>query len=196
MKISLNSLLAVIASIFGIILFADWCWSQYSLSFPEISPKEQSSPSSSPPRFVIKNVSPYFWMKDVHLVCGIETASFDIGEGRNFGIWFPVTSGSSNPAIAPGNSAEYRCDPSDYLKTQNGRISLFGLTTEHPIENLSAIRLIAAETWIGVTYKTFWWPSERQTISHHWRLNPNTFKWEEIRPVYIERLAPTGNRVC
>ena len=174
----------VLTIIFGIILFADWSWTQYNQTFPEISPKEEGSSSSSPPPFIIKNPSPYFWMDDVHLICGVWSAFYDIGEGRKVGTSEPVTSGISNPPIAPGASVEYLCDPSAYLKIDNGRRSFFGLTTEHPIENPSSIRLAAAEIWIGVTYKTVWWPRKRQATSSHWRLKPNTFKWEEIRPVY------------
>jgi hypothetical protein len=86
-------------------------------------------------------------MNDVHLVCAIDTAAFDV-----IGFAFPVTSGLSNPPIDPGTTAEYRCDPNDYLKFENGKVSLLGMTTERPMDGVSSVRLSEATVRIGVKY--------------------------------------------
>jgi len=168
----------------GLVAFVDFCRDQYGRTIPEIAPKEDTSVTRLPPIFVVKNASPYFSMNDVHLLCGIETASFDVGGGKHLGFASPITSGVSNPSIPPGKNAEYRCDPNSYLKFENGRISLLGMTTEHPMEGVSNVRLSDATVWIGVGYRTFLWPKERQTKSNVWKYDPDTFRWNEIRPIF------------
>jgi len=176
----------IAASVFGIILFVVWCGDQYDKTSPEISPKENADVSHSPPAFIVKNISPYFWMTNVQLICGIDLAAFDVGARGPVGFSIPVTSGKSNPPIKPYKSVEYHCNPSDYLKFENGKISLMGLTTASPLEGATAseARLIQAEVWIGVKYRIFWLSNEREFVSPMWKYHSASASWEEIRPTY------------
>jgi hypothetical protein len=172
--------------VLGIILFADWCRDQYEKTTPEIVPKDNAAASHSPPAFIVRNVSPYFWMTNVQLICGIDSAAFDVGASGPVGFSIPVTSGKLNPPIRPHKSVEYRCDPSDYLKFENGKIWLLGMTSVAPLDGATAsqARLIQAEIWIGVKYRIFWLSNEREFVSPMWKYHSASAAWEEIRPTY------------
>src|SRR5271156_4715631 len=63
----------------GLVALADFARDQYAKTIPEIAPKEETTATRSPSVFIIKNASPYFDMNEVRLLCGIDTASFDVG---------------------------------------------------------------------------------------------------------------------
>jgi hypothetical protein len=173
----------LIAAVFGIILFVDWARDQYAKTIPEIAPKESEASSRTPPAFIVKNVSPYFAMgSDVQLICGIDSATFEVN-GKRIGFGIPVTSGISNPPIVPGKTAEYRCDPSAYMKVENGGISLMGLLAKMPDTVGAELRLTEAIVRVAVKYRTL--GLARESISEMWKLERNPdFRWTEIRPLY------------
>jgi hypothetical protein len=145
--------LVVASALLGIFPIFDWARDQYDKTTPDVSVRTRNG-SRRPPAFLIKNSSPYFWMTSVQLICGIDSAMFETDSGGPIGFSFPVTSGISNPPIKPTKTVEFPCDPTNYMKIENGRISLMGLTTERPIPNLTSARLIDATVWIGVLYRT------------------------------------------
>jgi hypothetical protein len=174
---------ALVASFFGIILFVDWARDQYAKTTPDIVPKESEASSRTPPAFVVKNISPYFAMGgDVQLICGIDSAMFDLN-GKLVGIAMPVATGISNAPIEAGKTAEYRCDPAAYMRVENGNISLMGLVAKMPEANGAELKLTDATVRVGVKYRTF--GIQRETVSETWKLerSPN-FRWTEIRPAY------------
>jgi hypothetical protein len=178
--------LFLVSAVLGIVLFADWLHDQYGKTFPAVSVKENAASSQRPPAFIVSNLSPYFWMTNIQLICGVDMAAFDVGASGPVGFSVPVTSGISNPPIRPGKSVEYRCDPGDFLKNNNGKITLLGLTTASPLKGVtgSDARLIQAEVWIGVKYRTFWISPEREFNSPKWQYRPDPGSWDEMRPVY------------
>ena len=139
--------------------------------------------SETPPAFIVKNISPNFAMGgQVQLICGIDFAMFDLN-GKTVGFSIPVTTGISNPPIEPGKTAEYRCDPSAYMKVENGNLSLMGLVAKMPESSGAELKLIDATVRVAVKYRTLGF--EREFISESWKLNRNpNFHWTEIRPVY------------
>jgi hypothetical protein len=175
--------LAVAASVFGIILFVDFVRDQYAKTTPEIAPKETEASSRMPPSFVVKNISPYFAMGgDVQLICGIDSAMFDLN-GKTVGFGTPVTTGISNPPIEPGKTAEYRCDPSAYMKAENGNLSLMGLVAKMPEANGAELKLIDATVSVAVKYRILGFRQE--SVSETWKLERNpSFHWTPVRPVY------------
>jgi hypothetical protein len=174
--------LVLVASVVGVILFADWARDQYAKTTPEIAPKESEASSRNPPAFVVKNISPYAMGGEVRLVCGIDSAMFDLN-GKMVGFSIPVTSDMPNPPIQPGQTAEYRCDPSVYMKVENGGISSMGLFAKMPDIAGAELRLVKAVVRVGVKYRILGFP--RESLSESWKLERNhTFKWTEMRPVY------------
>jgi hypothetical protein len=175
--------LAVIASVVGIILFVDWARDQYAKTTPEIAPKESEASSRTPPAFVVKNISPYFAMGgDVQLVCGIDSATFEVN-GKRVGFAMPVTTGIANPPIEPGKTAEYRCDPSAYMKVENDGISLMGLFAKMPEVAGAELRLTEAIVRVGVKYRIF--GIQQESVSEMWKLERSpSFRWTEMRPLY------------
>jgi hypothetical protein len=173
---------ALVAALFGAVLGADWVRDQYTKTTPEFAPREEVF-SSSPPAFVIANVSPYFSMWNVRLVCDIESAFFDVGNGKTVGFSIPVTSGASNPPIDPLKTADYKCDPTVYMKIKDGKLSLLGLVGDLP-EGTTTLTLANASVKIGVKYTTTWWPWDRDVISAEWDYALSINTWREKHPIY------------
>jgi hypothetical protein len=138
-----------------LILFFDWIHDQYEL-----------------------------WMTNVQLVCGIDWAFFNIGADKPVGFSSPITSGTTNPPIGPGQSVEYGCDPTNYMKLENGKLSLLGMTTENPLNSPSKFELANTQVWIGVIYRTMWMLPQREFIGNKWKFEAGNPNWQEVLPVY------------
>lgn len=174
--------LGVIGSVVGIVLFADWSRNQYAKTIPEIAAKEGEESSLTPPNFAVKNVSAHFVMGGVQLICSIESAMFELG-GKNLGFGMHVTTSISNPPIEPGQTAEYRCDPSAYMKIENGSLSLLGLVSRLPEADGAQLKLIDATVRVAVKYRTLGF--QHESASETWELQSNSgFYWIRRGPVY------------
>jgi len=108
-----------------------WLYDQYVKLSPIVAPKTADAAAHVPPPFIIQNVSPFFKMDDVQLICGIDSSQFLTSDGKSVGFGTPITSGRKNPPLkANGGSAEFPCDPSAFMKIENGELSLMGMQTK------------------------------------------------------------------
>jgi hypothetical protein len=98
--------LALIASVFGIILFFDWVRDQYAKTDPEIAivDSDPASPFLFP--FSVRNESPFFSMTEVNWACSI--SRMEAGNGftmDNVSVGFM----GSTKEIVPRTATNLRC---------------------------------------------------------------------------------------
>jgi hypothetical protein len=161
---------AIFVEITGVLVALVVFFEVYLQTIPEID-ANNSEPSSILP-FSIKNESNFFDMTEVHLSCGIDSAAYEIGNGKWTGMPGPTLFGPTQtvPVIRRhGGIVAYPCKASDYIHRNIWDDLCIGMKSA--CQNaIGSFKTSYMCVWIKVDYRTLfgWWPRVASSEIFSW----------------------------
>ena len=134
----LVAIVVVVSALGGLIIFVDWAFDQYSVSFPDVRVTDMANLLD----FKVKNQSHFFYMQNVMISCNLRSRTFESGFGGTITIDSGDIGGTSAlhaiAEIEPDQEVSFPCDP------KIGPLEVYG----------RRMRLLELEICIEVKYKT------------------------------------------